>query len=708
MTKAQRLEAFRKAQAEADAAGEAAIRGYFSGTSWDRAGELALKPRTAATATERSHAFRARGRELGEIPNIADPLRALTAHNSLLSFGLTYFLGPDKMLKRPPSPRMRSFVDALELTVLTGGNRHVRWPRGKGKSTWLKIAAIWALVHGFRRFVVIIAATRPMADEMVAEIWKWCTEDPLFAADYPMFAVPLHDVALTPQRCRVQTYKGVKTHIVENARYSYKRFATLAGYPQTGGIIAARGADQAIRGLNIDSRRPDFVFLDDPQTDEDARSTQPGGRVDKIEQRIQGALQGLGDTNTTLAAVMASTPIEPDDISERYASDRHGEWLTTTERLVTKFGPPDLITEYLKRLAQDNAAHDVLLAASRAWYNEHRAEIEKGSEVMDASDFDPALEVSAYQHALNRLHVMKARSFYAECQMTPTSAQGVYRLDATKVAAQVNGYPFGTIPPQCEQGVLAYCDVNDEEGLRWEIAAFGKGRVVAILAYGRYPNDGPLAPSGTPLAAKPRYLAAAMHTVVSSIKAANFGVRGICFDGGWLTDTVAAVCRELDGKDGVAVGWSKGFNSQGFSRWHHEKASSTPGLKAAEECHLWATSNGTYLAINADYWKEVSQTSFLAPPLSEGSSSFYGDDTAFHFDFAAEVAAEELQSKVADRRYGSIYKWAKRGFNHFGDCHAGVLAYGAIRGNFDTLARITASDVEMAARLRRKVRYVVE
>ena len=40
MTKAQRLEPFRKAQAEADAAGEAAIRGYFSGTSWDRAGEL--------------------------------------------------------------------------------------------------------------------------------------------------------------------------------------------------------------------------------------------------------------------------------------------------------------------------------------------------------------------------------------------------------------------------------------------------------------------------------------------------------------------------------------------------------------------------------------------------------------------------------------------------------------------------------------------
>ena len=124
----------------------------------------------------------------------------------------------------------------------------------------------------------------------------------------------------------MQTYLGKKTHITENTKYAFKRFAKLDGFPNTGGIIAARGADQAIRGLNIDSRRPDFIFLDDPQTDEDAKSTGAGGRVDKIEQRIQGALLGLGETNRMIAAVMASTPIEPGDISDRFADpERHGE-----------------------------------------------------------------------------------------------------------------------------------------------------------------------------------------------------------------------------------------------------------------------------------------------------------------------------------------------------------------------------------------------
>ena len=703
-------EAARRKREEMERRGRETLDSLFEGTAWP---DEMKKP---LSSTERSHNFRARGRELGEIPIIANPLRRLAAKWSLLKFGITYCMGPDKMIKRPPSPRMVKFVDALQQTIEHGGNRHVRWPRGKGKSTWLKVAAIWALVFGFHDFVVIIAATKPMAEIAVDEIWKFCTEDPIFAEDFPEFAKPLADVSLTPQRCRVQTYKGVKTHICENARYAYKRFATLQGFPQTGGIIAARGTDQAIRGLNIDSKRPSFIFLDDPQTDEDAKSTGRNGRVDKIEARIQGALQGLGETNKTISAVMASTPIEPNDISERYADpERHGEWLTTTETLVVSFGPKEWITAYLREVARDNAVHDVLLTRSRAFYIAHRAEIEQGVEMMDNQDYDDTLEVSAYQHALNRLHVMKAKAFYAECQMKPTTAQGVFKLSADKVAEHVNGFPLGIIPPQCDQGVLAFCDINDDEGLRWELGAFGAGRIVAVLAYGRYPKDGSLIPDGTPLSAKPKFLAPAMREVARAIKSVRLQsangietVRGICFDGGWLTDTVAQICAELDGKDGVAVCWSKGFASQQYSRYHHERAKVTKGLRAAEECHTWATANGQYLAFNTDYWKETSQSSFLAPPLAESSSSFYGTDKVEHFEFAAEVAAEELESKVEDRRCGSIWKWKVNGMNHYGDCHAGLMVFGAIRGNFDPVARLTASDVMTAAKLKRKVRYVVE
>lgn len=694
-----------QARRDADADGEARIRSLLSNTSWENA-------RHPRTGTERSRMSRAKGRELGEIPPIVNPVRRETAAASLLEFGLAYCLGSGKMLRRKPSERMMGFLSALEATIRHGGNRHVRWPRGKGKSTWLKVAALWALVNGYRRFVLFVAATRPMAEVATNEIWRFCTEDADFAADYPEFAKPLADVNLTPQRGRLQTFGGTLTHICDNARFSYKRFARLEGFAHTGGILAARGADQAIRGLNIDSNRPDFVFIDDPQTDEDAAST---ARVDKIEARIQGAIQGLGETGGTLAAVMATTPIEPNDVSERFASqDRHGEWLTTTERLVVKFGPKEFVAKYLDELRRDNAAHDVLLRRSRAWYAEHRAEIERGVEMMDAADFDPALEVSAYQHALNRLHLMKPRAFYAECQMTPARSQGVLKLEPDKVAARVNGCEFGTVPPQCNHGILAFCDVNDVVGLRWEIMAFGEGRVTATLAYGRYPQDGRLYPEGTPLAAVPAYLAPAMRDVAAAIRATVFRnaqgeavrVAAICFDGGWQTETVAAVCAELDGVDGVHAVWSKGYDSRHYSRNLHEKAKTTEGCRAAEECHTWLTTNGRYMAFNSDYWREVSQSSFLASPLSPSSSSFWGDDALLHYDFAAEVAAEELVAKVSDVRYGDIWKWRINGANHFGDTHAGCMAFGAIRGDFDPVRKIAAADVVAAAKARRRVRYV--
>lgn len=714
MTKERRIKAEERRRKAGDREGERRIRELLNGTSWGAAGGAQDLPRTS---TARSRSFRERSRELGEIPPVKDPERRAAAEKSLLAFGLSYCMGDGKMLKRPPSERMAGFVDALEQTIRHGGCRHVRWPRGKGKSTWLKIAAIWALVFGYRRFVLIVAATRPMADVAVAEIWRYCTEDAEFSADFPEFAVPLADVAMTPQRSRVQTFHGLRTHVCENVRYSYKRFATLEGWPLTGGIIAARGADQAIRGLNIDSRRPDFVFLDDPQTDDDARSNGAGGQVDKIEQRIQGALQGLGDAGTTMAAVMASTPIEPNDVSERYADpERHGEWLTTTEQLVVKFGPKDWQERYLAELRRDDAAHDVLRTRANAFYRENRKEIERGVHMLDPKDYDPSIEQSAYQHALNRLHVMKAKAFWSECQMKPTREHGVFRLEPMKVAAKVNGFAFGEVPPQCDRGIVAFVDVNDVVGLRWEVMAFGAGRVAAVLAYGRYPKEGRLYPEGTPLSAVPAFLAPAMRTVAAEIRAAEFRradgsaakVAAICFDGGWQTDTVAAVCAELDGVDGARCVWSKGYDSRHYSRNLHERAKQTEGCRAAEECHTWITANGSYLSFNADYWREVSQSSFLAEPLAPASSSLWGGDTQMHYEFAAEVAAEVLEAKLSDVRYGEIWKWRKVGDNHFGDTHAGCMAFGAIRGDFDPVRKFAAADVKTAAKSRRRVRYVFD
>lgn len=680
----------------------------------------------AMGVNERVAAHRAGRRELGELRPVADPARRARCRLDLLAFGMTYCmseydahgdLAVKRMLRRPPSPRMERFVRELQETVRNGGNRHVRWPRGKGKTTWVKIAVLWCMAYGHRGFVVVVAATKPMAEEAVAEIWTYAAEDARFAEDFPEVAQPLADVALTPQRMRHQTYHGLKTHVADNARFGYKRFARLDGMPRTGGVIAWRGADQAIRGLNIGSDRPDFVFIDDPQTDMSAASP---AQVAKIEERIQNALMNLGDTAKIMSAVMASTPIEPDDVSERFASpELHPEWITTTERLVVSFGPKEWMERYLAQLDRDDLARDTARTASRAFYAAHRAEIEAGAEMMDDGDFDPSMEASAYQHALNRLHVIKAKAFWANLQMVPSRAQGVYKIDASVVAKRLNGLPRFTVPAACDQGALAFVDVNAAEGLRWGVKAFGRGRVTAVLAYGRHPARGRLYPEGTPSSAVPAYLAAAMREVFHEIRAARFAteagepvrVRGVCFDGGWQTATVAEVCAALSTPECRCM-WSKGFSAREYSLYHHEKAASQEGrrkgLRAGEMCHTWRTEeNGLYLAFNADYWREMAQTAYLNAPLQPNSCSLWGDDAATHWQWAQEVCAEELAAKDSHPKYGAVWTWRKRGENHFGDVDAGSLVFGAIRGNFDGLGSAIAAPPGAGAPPRRKRRKVV-
>ena len=354
MTKKKRLALARAAQkaarerrARAEAEEKAAVAYWLSGAT-RRVGDP-LPGRSAVSSTERSHAFRARGREI-TIPRVRHRRVRESCRFDLLRFGLVYGTGEydgmkKPLLKRPPSPRMQRFVAALQDKILHGGLKHVRWPRGKGKSTWVKIAILWASLYGHKSFMVVVEKVKGMAFVVVDEIWRRIYLSPRISADFPEFAVPMRDVEMAPQRMRVQTYLGAPTYMKQDiSKFHYYKLPTMKGMPHTGAIIAYRGADQALRGINIDSVRPDFFFIDDPQTDEDAANPET---VAKIEDNITGAVLGSGETSERISAVMASTPIEPDDVSERFADPkRHPEWEAETETFVVTWGDEKLRDEY--------------------------------------------------------------------------------------------------------------------------------------------------------------------------------------------------------------------------------------------------------------------------------------------------------------------------------------------------------------------------
>lgn len=90
---------------------------------------------------------------------------------------------------------------------------------------------------------------------------------------------------------------------------------TITGSAASGAILKVAGITGRIRGMKHqaaegDSFRPDLVILDDPQTDESARSlSQCQGR----ESILAGAVLGLAGPGRKISGIMPCTVIRPGD-----------------------------------------------------------------------------------------------------------------------------------------------------------------------------------------------------------------------------------------------------------------------------------------------------------------------------------------------------------------------------------------------------------
>lgn len=654
----------------------------------------------------------------GKIPACADPDERERCRLDLVRFGLRY--GMD-FIRRPPSVRMEKAIRKLQDAILAGGKVHVRWPRGKGKSAWEKIALKWIACYGHRRFPLVLAVKAGVAFQFCLEVWISCRFDKHTVADFPEIAIPLQHIGESAQRRAHQRYRGQPTFIDVNTRMDYRRFAVLEGYPNTGVIMAWRGFGSAVRGLNVQNTRPDFIVVDDPQKDGDAKSEVS---VDELEKFITGTVEALSDTNTTLSGIMATTCIEPDDLSERFAdSARHPEWMTYSDTLVISWPKdPEPMREYIRRVEADLAKRDMNLTDARAWYAENQEKIEDGVEMLDPGDGDYEHgDISAFQWALHKLQRMKNR-FYAEYQGKPEASMSAMKLDVYEVQKHVNGTPRGVLPAFAQRCV-AFCDVNSVAGLRWAVMAIGAGNTAAVIDYGRWPHGtAPLFPAGTPNALQGGFVKVAMARVAGELNARQYPrladgkparVSLLVFDGGDWTADVADVCtkwetaRKAD-PSRIPVAWSRGY------AWNKYRPHMLDGNRSTvgEHWHMARSPNGEYLAFMADYWREVAQLALQLPVGAPGGVSLWGTDITAHHGFVQEVAAEEMKTKFKRPDGFTQWEWKKTGENHWGDVLYGCFVCASAIGLYrpaEADEEVGKIDAALAApAMPRKVKYILK
>lgn len=202
------------------------------------------------------------------------------------------------------SPDHLKVIGKIEMAVIDGGLFAMAMPRGSGKTTLCETACLWALLYGHREFVALIGSDEEHAADMLDSIKSELENNDLLEEDFSEICGPIRALEGIHQRAAGQLYRGARTHV----GWTNKEIVlpTIEGSVASSAIIKVAGITGRIRGMKhkrADGKtvRPSLVLLDDPQTDESARSP---SQCATREQILAGAILGLAGPGRKIAGLM--------------------------------------------------------------------------------------------------------------------------------------------------------------------------------------------------------------------------------------------------------------------------------------------------------------------------------------------------------------------------------------------------------------------
>lgn len=599
-------------------------------------------------------------------------------------------------------------IKPLERIILHGGQEVIQFPRSTGKTTWTKIAVIWAIVYGHKRFVMTVAATRELSDGMADEIIGSFADQDMegLAVDFPGVSLPIRACEANAKKARSVYVNGFSAGMRwKGSRFQFPSVRDKSGNtiePSAGAVLVSGSIGGAIKGALNKRERPDFIILDDPQTRKIAESA---SETSKTERFIDGDVMGLRAQTSVYSVVMTITPIRIGDVASRYTNHKlHPEFFVSTAKYCTvwKDRHEELLAGFRQCYIDDNDTGDCEWHLSRRFYLDHKEEF-ADVRVIDDRNFN-ANEIDAIHHLLVLKTTM--RSFEAEYQMNVAEETGETALSADEIMTNLSGVPRGVLPPGTFD-VVVFCDVNTAAGagLRWGALAVGPNALASFIDYGQFPTDGSaLVPPKTPPQMRDRFIQDGIKAVTATIINKEFRFQSgqrvrpsaLCFDGGYAMDAVNNVVNWIGANvklHGMDIMWSLGRgweafdsmkrNEREFIRADHVKSAVVIDkrmLRAADGRVREVDVAKKFLCIHSDYWREAMQKAFFRRSPAPGSCSMFGTDPHAHRIWADEVTYERLVRTYRDERTRkAAWEWdnQRKGHNHYGDVAYGCFAVAA-------------------------------
>lgn len=439
-------------------------------------------------ANQRNRALSESARDIaaeGWVHPPVNPERKEKSRHSLRLYCETYC---HQTFNLPWSKDHLKVIAKIEAAVLEGGLFAMAMARGSGKTSLCETACHWALNYGHRDFVTLIGSDEEHAADMLDSIKSELENNDLLEEDFSEVCGPIRALEGIHQRAAGQLYQGARTHI----GWTNKEVVlpTIEGSVASGGIIKVAGITGRIRGMKhkrADGKtvRPSLVLLDDPQTDESARSP---SQCATREQILAGAILGLAGPGRKIAGLMTLTVVRPDDMADRILDrEKHPQWQGQRTRMMYAFPASEkLWTEYA-RLRADGQRNDRGVREATEFYRANQLDMDAGAIVAWPERHNPD-ELSAIQHAMNLRLDQGDAAFWAEYQNQPlTDTVGGESLSADTIAAKTNGMRRGEVPV----GVNHLSMFVDVQGnlLFWMICGWEDDFTGYVLDYGAYPDQ---------------------------------------------------------------------------------------------------------------------------------------------------------------------------------------------------------------------------
>jgi len=425
------------------------------------------------------------GRDIGPCPAVVNPERRAKAMKSFRAFCESYF--PERFVLKWSKDHLK-VIDRIERSVLKGGRFAMAMPRGSGKTSLCEVAAIWALVTGARKFVMLVGASADAATENLESIKMELEANELLAEDFPEVCFPLQQLEGRANLCAGQHINGERTHI----KYGKKELVlpTVEGSLASGGILRVRGITGRIRGAKFTRSdgtnvRPDLVIVDDPQTDASAKSDNQCTTRARI---VAGAILGLAGPGKKIAAIMPCTVVRRGDMADQVLDRKlHFEWQGERTKLCYKFPDNEKLWEEYWEIRRQSMINGGDGSEATDFYRKHRKEMDAGAEAAWPERFEPG-EISAVQNIMN-LRLSNEVAFFAEYQNEPLvdSSAEEELMTVAAIAAKVSGVAWAVVPNAATR-LTCYIDVQHRL-LYWLVAAWREDFTGSVIDYGAWPDQ---------------------------------------------------------------------------------------------------------------------------------------------------------------------------------------------------------------------------